>query len=159
MHAGIIESLSVMALACLGMAEAWRLSGAIRTGAPFHDVIGPDRYLAGVSLGLFVCGVLSLVGSLKRWRPAEVKKGEETGSRVTLVFGVVLALAIYTLLIPVLGYLLATCLFFPVVYYLFGVRPWLKSVVIGLSTSAVFYAIFEYFAEIALPKGLLENIL
>ena len=88
-----------------------------------------------------------------------MEKGEERGSRMTLVFGVILGLAIYTLLIPLLGYLLATSLFFPVVYYLFGVRPWLKSAVIGLSTSALFYAIFEYFAEIPLPKGLLETIL
>ena len=158
MRAGMIESLSVMALACLGVAEAWRLSGAIRAEAPFHDVIGPDRYLAGVSLGLFVCGALSFAGSLKGLRPAEAKKEGESG-RTALVLWVILASAVYSFLIPVLGYLPATCLFFPVVYYLFGVRPWLKSVVIGLSTSALFYAIFEYFAEIPLPKGLLETVL
>ena len=159
MHSGILESLLVIVLACVGMADAWRLSNAIRTEGPFHDVIGPDRYLAGLSLGLFVCGVLHFVGSLKRLRPAEAKKGEESGGRVTLVFWVILASAVYSFLIPVLGYLVATSVFYPVIYYLFGIRSWLKSVLIGLATSALFYAIFEYFAEIPLPKGLLENIL
>jgi putative tricarboxylic transport membrane protein len=154
-----VESLFIMALACVGLTDAWRLSHAVRAGGAFHDVIGPDRYLGIISAGLLVCGVLNLVGSLKRPGRPEIRRVEEGGSRVTLVIVVSFVLAIYTLLIQILGYLLATSLFFPVIYYLFGLRPWLKSVVIGLSTAIFFYAIFEYFAEIPLPKGLLEKIL
>jgi putative tricarboxylic transport membrane protein len=159
MYTLMVESFLIMVLACLGLTDAWRLSNAVRAGGTFHDVIGPDRYLAVISLGLLVCGVLNLVGSLKSLRRPEIRRGEEGGSQVTLVIVVSFVLVIYTLLIQILGYLLATSIFFPVIYYLFGVRPWLKSVVIGLSTAIFFYAIFEYFAEIPLPKGLLENIL
>jgi hypothetical protein len=159
MYMRMIESFSIMALACLGLTDAWRLSNAVRAGGAFHDVIGPDRYLGVISAGLLVCGVLNLVGSLKSMRRPEIRRGEGEGSHLTLVIVVSSGLVIYTLLIPILGYLLATAIFFPVIYYLFGVRSWRKSVVIGLSTAVIFYAIFEYFAEIPLPKGLLENIL
>jgi hypothetical protein len=159
MYKGMVESLMVMALACLGIADAWRLSNAIRAGGAFHDVIGPDRYLGVISAGLLVCGVLNLVGGLSSLRRPEIRRGEEGGSQVTLVAVVISALVIYTLLIPGLGYLMATSIFFPVIYYFFGVRSWVKSVVIGMATAILFYAVFEYFAEIPLPKGLLENIL
>jgi hypothetical protein len=49
--------------------------------------------------------------------------------------------------------------FFPVFYFTFGVRPWLRSIIVGLITAALFYAIFAHFAEMPLPKGLFANIL
>jgi len=159
MYTRMVESFLIMALACLGLADAWRLSNAVRAGGAFHDVIGPDRYLGAISVGLLLCGALNLVSSLKRPGRPEIRRGEEGGSQVTLVIVVSFVLVIYTLLIQILGYLFATSIFFPIIYYLFGVRSWRKSVVIGLSTALFFYAIFEYFAEIPLPKGLLQNIL
>jgi hypothetical protein len=159
MYTRMVESFFIMALACLGLADAWRLSNAVRAGGAFHDVIGPDRYLGAISVGLLLCGALNLVSSLKRPGRPEIRRGEEGGSQVTLVIVVSFVLVIYTLLIQILGYLFATSIFFPIIYYLFGVRSWRKSVVIGLSTALFFYAIFEYFAEIPLPKGLLQNIL
>jgi hypothetical protein len=155
----MIESFFIIALASLGLTDAWRLSNAVRAGGVFHDVIGPDRYLGVISAGLLVCGVLNLAGSLNSLRRPEIRRREGGGSHVTLVIVVSFVLVVYTLLIPILGYLMATSIFFPVIYYLFGVRSWRKSVVIGLSTAVFFYAIFEHFAEIPLPKGLLQNIL
>jgi cytochrome b561 len=158
-YRGLVESLVVIALAGLGIADAWRLSDVVREGGTFHDVIGPDRYLGAISVGLLFCGVWNLVESLKSARHPHVKKEEGEGSQVTLVVLIAFVLVIYTLAIPVLGYLLATSIFFPVIYFIFGVRPWPKSVIVGLITTALFYAIFAYFAEMPLPKGLLENIL
>ncbi|HYL81698.1 MAG TPA: tripartite tricarboxylate transporter TctB family protein [Candidatus Acidoferrum sp.] len=65
-------------------------------------------------------------------------------------------LAVYACAFPFLGYLVATMLFFPVTYFVFGVRPWLKSAWVGVFTAALFYVIFAHFAEIPLPKGFLE---
>ncbi len=142
MYTRLVESLFVMALACLGLTDAWRLSNAVRAGGAFHDVIGPDRYLGVISAGLLVCGVLNLVGSLKRPRRPEIRRGEEGGSQVTLVIVVSFVLVIYTLLIQILGYLLATSLFFPVIYYLFGVRSWLKECCYRLVDSGLFLCDF-----------------
>ena len=159
MYRGLIESLMVIVLSVIGLIDAWRLSGVVRGGGPFHDVIGPDRYLGAISIGLFICGGWRLRGNLKSLGQDVGKKGEKGEGNVTLVVLVITVLAVYSVLLPLLGYLLATLLFFPVIYFIFGVRSWLKSIVVGLLTAALFYAIFAHFAELPLPKGLFESLL
>jgi putative tricarboxylic transport membrane protein len=159
MYRGLVESLVVILLAALGLADAWRLSNLVRAGGTFHDVIGPDRYLGFISAGLLICGIWDLVAGLKLRKPLQGKRGEGGGSQVNQVVLVAFLLFAYTFAIPMLGYLLATFIFFPVIYFIFGVRPWPKSVIVGLITAGLFYAIFAHFAEMPLPKGLFEKIL
>ncbi len=159
MFKGLLEPLVVIFLAVLGIADAIRLSNVIRPGGTFHDVIGPDRYLGAVSVGLLFCGIWTLAANLRIVRSPLLKKEEGEESHVNQVVLVAFVLILYAFAMPILGYLLATCFFFPVIYFIFGVRPWLKSILIGLSTTAAFYVIFEYLAEMPLPKGLLEKIL
>jgi hypothetical protein len=159
MYKGLAESMVVIFLATLGIADAWRLSSVVRAGGTFHDVVGPDRYLGAISVGLLFCGIWALAKNLKGGRQTPIQKGESAQNQVTLVGLVVIVLVLYAFAMPILGYLLATSFFFPIIYFIFGVRSWLKSILVGLSTTAMFYAIFEYFAEMPLPKGLLENIL
>ena len=159
MYKGLVESILIIVLAAFGIADAWRLSNLVRAGGTFHDVIGPDRYLGVISAGLLICGVWNLITGLKSRKPPLDKREEREGSQINQVVLVAFLLFVYTFAIPMLGYLLATFIFFPVIYFIFGVRPWPKSVIVGLITAALFYAIFAYFAEMPLPKGLFENIL
>jgi hypothetical protein len=159
MHKNLVEPIVVIFLAALGIADAWKLSNLVRAGDTFHDVIGPDRYLGVISAGLLICGVWNLVTVLKSRKPPKANGEEKGRSQVKQVVLVVILLFAYTFAIPMLGYLLGTSIFFPVIYFIFGVRPWPKSVIVGLVTAALFYAIFAYFAEMPLPKGLFENIL
>jgi hypothetical protein len=158
-YRGLLESLMVIVLAVLGMADAWRLSGVVRGGRRFHDVIGPDRYLGAISIGLFLCGVWKMMGSLKSPSQEAGKTQGEGEGNVSMVFLVIFVLFVYSILLPILGYLLSTLIFFPVLYFIFGVRSWVKSLVLGLLTAGLFYAIFAYFAEVPLPKGFLGNVL
>jgi hypothetical protein len=159
MYKGMVESILVIALAGLGLADAWRLSNVVRADGTFRDVIGPDRYLIVVSTGLLICGVWNLAASLRAIRHAGIREVAGKESKRNMVLLVAMVLILYTAVIPLLGYLLATALFFPVIYLIFGVRPWTKSVVVGVITTALFYVIFAYLAELPLPKGLFENIL
>jgi hypothetical protein len=154
-----IESILVIVLAALGLADAWRLSGAIRPAGTFHDVIGPDRYLGFISVGLLLCGIGYLTARSKTPGPPHTRGEKSEMSRLSPVVRVVSLLVAYLFAFPILGYLPATVIFFPFLYFMFGVRPWPKSVVVGLITTALFYAIFAYLAEMPLPKGLLENVL
>jgi cytochrome b561 len=158
MYKSLVESILIIVLGALGIADAWRLSNLVRAEGSFHDVIGPDRYLGIISAGLFICGVWNLAADLKSRKPPQAKREEKEGSQIRQVVLVAFLLFVYTFAIPILGYLLATFVFFPVIYFTFGVRPWPKSVIVGLITAALFYAIFAYFAEMPLPKGLFENI-
>jgi len=47
-------------------------------------------------------------------------------------------------------------LFFPVAFFVFGVRPWARSVAVGVVLAVAFYFLFAHFAELPLPKGLLD---
>jgi len=157
MYRGLVESLVVICLALLGLFDAWRLSGVVREEGTFHDVIGPDRYLGAISIGLLICGIWNLGLRLKGKKAIEGhRKKEGENSHITMVTLVTVILIIYTVVLPGLGYLVATLLFFPVIFFLFGVRPWFKSLSIGLLVAVLFYGIFEHFAEVPLPKGILE---
>ncbi len=158
MYGNLVESFLVVFVALLGIADAWRLSSVIRAEGTFHDVIGPDRYLGAISIGLLFCGVWTLAKNLRITAPPLIQREKEERSQIHQVLLVVFGLLVYAFAMPVLGYLLATCLFFPVIYFVFGVRPWPKSLIIGLATTAVFYAIFGYLAEMPLPRGFFEHL-
>jgi tripartite tricarboxylate transporter TctB family protein len=154
----ILEAVVIIALAGLGIADAWRLSGVVRGGGFFPDVIGPDRYLGAVAGGLLVCGLAYLLRQLRRTSHAQAPgKALDVGQTLQVALVSVL-LAVYACAFPFLGYLVATMLFFPVTYFVFGVRPWLKSAWVGVFTAVLFYVIFAHFAEIPLPKGFLELV-
>jgi len=156
MRAGVIESLVVLAVAGIGLRDAWRLSGTLRAGGAFHSAMGPDTYLAVVSTGLLLCGFWSLIGA-RRGKGA-TRAGGEAESRVGFgqVARVILVLIGYVAAFPIFGYLLATLIFFPVAFSIFGVKPWTKSLTIGVLVTMVFYILFAHFAELPLPKGLLD---
>ena len=158
MYKSVAESLLVVIVGLLGIVDAWRLSSVVRAEGTFRDVIGPDRYLGAISIGLLFCGVWTLARNLKIAGPPLLKKEEGERSQVTQVVLVVFVLALYAFAMPILGYVLATCFFFPVIYFIFGVRPWPRSIIVGLATTVVFYAIFGYFAEMPLPKGFFEYL-
>ena len=156
MRAGVIESLVVVAVSGIGLRDAWRLSGALRGGGAFHGLMGPDTYLAVVSTLLLLCGVWSLIGARRDGGPPRPAGRSESGSRIGPVARVALLIAAYVAAFPTLGYLLATLIFFPATFFAFGVRPWRKSLIIGVVVTAVFYVLFAHFAELPLPKGLLD---
>jgi hypothetical protein len=156
MRAGLIESLVVMAAAGIGLGDAWRLSGALRAGGTFHSAMGPDTYLATVSATLLLCGVWNLVGTRRDKETPGAHGAEDSGGLAGQVLRVVVLLIAYVAAFPILGYLLATLIFFPVAFFIFGVRPWTKSLVIGVVVTAVFFILFAYFAELPLPKGVLD---
>ncbi len=156
MVATLLEGMAVIVLAGLGIADAWRLSYAVRAGGIFHDVIGPDRYLAVVSGGLLACGVIYLLSGLRQKQRGEAPREEAEGVQTRQVVVVSVILVIYALAFPVVGYLVATVLFFPVTFFIFGVRPWPKSAWVGVLTAVLFYVMFYHFAEIPLPRGFLE---
>jgi len=158
MYKNLAESLLIVIVALLGIADAWRLSSVVRAGGTFHDVIGPDRYLGAISVGLLFCGIWALAKNLRIPKSSGMKKEGEAG-QINQVVLVVFVLILYAFAMPILGYLLATCFFFPVIYFIFGVRPWPKSIIVGLSTTVVFYAIFGYLADMPLPKGFFEYLL
>jgi len=110
-------------------------------------------FLSGSALG--VLGIILVIKSIfgKSVRPgaARLWRGKQWG-KVALT---ILALLLYAILLPRLGYLIAT---FSLTLFLFGVvakpRLWVQ-VASALATSVASYVVFYVWLGVQLPKGLL----
>ena len=120
----------------------------------FHSQ-GPGflPFLSGIMLSAFSI-ILVVTSTLKKAENREIKnlwKGMSWG-KVVLVLGLLL---IYALLLPILGYLIAT---FGLIILLFGIvgktKVWIK-VVAGIITVLTTYLVFYVWLEVQLPKGML----
>lgn len=92
------------------------------------------------------------------------EKDEQKGALFTRqqlisVGSVLLALAVYILLLPALGYILATSLFVGVLVVLAGERRALVVALYAIVFSLAMYFVFSEFLSIVLPRGIVEGIL
>ncbi len=144
----------IVGLAVLGFLEAMDLTDSMQIGVGPPEVIGPDRYLKIICAALFGCGFLILISRWKGRRGAE-DKPQQPGKSAH----VVLAAAVYVIYIfatPVLGYFLSSLFFFPAAFWIFGVRPRLKSVLLGAGVAAISYLLFVFLMGVPLPRGWLQ---
>jgi putative tricarboxylic transport membrane protein len=120
----------------------------------FHSQ-GPGflPFLSGVMLSAFSI-ILVVTSTSKKKEKREIKnlwKGMSWG-KVVLVLSLLL---IYALLLPILGYLIAT---FGLIIFLFGIvgktKIWIK-IVAGIITVLATYMVFCVWLEVQLPKGIL----
>ena len=120
----------------------------------FHSQ-GPGflPFLSGVMLSAFSI-ILVVTSTLKKMEKREIKnlwKGMSWG-KVVLVLSLLL---IYALLLPILGYLIAT---FGLIILLFGIvgktKLWIKAVA-GIITVLATYIVFCVWLEVQFPKGIL----
>lgn len=130
--------------------DSWRINSSVRPTASF-DGVGPDRYLAILSVLMIVLGLaLALrpaAGSeasdwsdLRRWPPADY-----------LIVAVILGLFIWA--IPLIGFSISCLLFFVALYRFLGKISWPRTVTYALVTTISIYIIFIYFADMSLPKS------
>lgn len=115
------------------------------------DVLGPDRYI------ILMGGLLILTGiviGLSKTVPAGAARQDIGKSYLTpAVFTV--ALSVYALIIPWLGYTGATFLFFVAAFFLAGRRNIVPTLVTSTISAACFYLLFPYLADMPLPRGFL----
>jgi putative tricarboxylic transport membrane protein len=120
----------------------------------FHSQ-GPGflPFLSGVMLSTFSI-ILVVTSTLKKAGSRGIKnlwKGMSWGK----VVWVLILLFVYALLLPILGYLIAT---FGLMTLLFGIvgktKLWIKAVA-GIITVLATYIVFYVWLEVQLPKGIL----
>jgi hypothetical protein len=125
----------------------------IKAGSQRREILGADVYFMMISVLLLICGVLGLgVGLADKGSTSE--RSASLSSRRYVHLGlIVTAYVMYTLAVPVLGYTLSSVCFFPMIFYLFGVRPWLKGALLGLGVAFLSHFFFIFLMKIPLPKG------
>lgn len=152
----VISGLLLLGVSAFVAVEAVDLSlGSLRSPGPGFFPMILAIALAALSAALCVRGVLA-------WRSERAPARPESSGHAGQVWGTVLALVGYVVLLPVLGYVVVTFLLFGVLFRIGGMRGWLR----GGALAAAFTAGIGLFASIldiplpnaALWQGLLQRL-
>jgi hypothetical protein len=133
--------------------ESWQINETVRPTGNF-DAIGPDRYLALLSVIMVVVGLWLAVrppqgggaasdwSDLRRWPPAH--------------YLVVLAiLTAFVWAMPWTGFVFGSLFFFILMYRLLGGWSWLRTLSYAAITTIFIYVIFVYVSDLPMPKSFL----
>jgi len=168
--------MPMLALGCafllFGAVSVWE---ALRIGASLRargtlDLIGPDRYLLGVAVLLLAVALLLIIQGARALRSARVARpaaarpapaapgnehataDEPAGGAHAWLLG---ALVAYAILLPLLGYLVATLGFTTAAFRIMGTRHWGTTLIGAIVLTGLCYASFRWIAELPLPRGVL----
>ena len=147
----LIEGILLFFISIMGMAEGLRL---IRNPDPIAatDAIGPGYYVLFVSIALMAAGLTHLIVNYRKYLCTETIAVDKE-MRIRMI-GVITILAIYILLIYMVGYLVASIVFFLLEFRIVGIKSWIFNVILTLSLTAVFYIVFVYYCSMVFPKGI-----
>lgn len=157
---GLVEArLAALAVIGLGLLA---LLGATQVGSGAGYVaVSPSVMPAFIGVGLVALGSLLLLRAtvrpdldLARHVAAEAAGTEWVPTLLTLA-----ALVAYALSLGLLGYVLATTWFIPVVARILGSRRPGRDLAVAVVLAVVVYIAFTQFLGVRLPAGLLEPVL
>jgi putative tricarboxylic transport membrane protein len=126
------------------------------TSRVIQDVMGPGTYIIVLG-GLLILGMLVHITffsvRLLRLKRSHVKEVHERGASFT-VFAMVAVIALYIVLIQFLGYLIATPIFFLLMFRAAGVDSWRRNITLTVILSAVYYFVFVHYCNVIFPRGI-----
>jgi len=124
----------------------------LRLGTPGEPQPGFFPFVAAVTL-VALCGIL-LVQALSGRRQGMEAFGE-LWRPVILIAG----LFVYTVVLDVVGYVIATTVLSVVVLRVLDTKTWWKLLVISLALSIGTYILFDRLLDVSLPKGALGGLI
>lgn len=153
----------VIGLICLVVSLALIVQSLSLPQLPLTPV-GPGFY-PRIVLGLLALGGLTLMLQDLLVSRAAAAPAPGTGTqlagnlaRVALLFGIT---GVYALLIPLLGFRLATALFvltmMPAIEWPASARAWAMVLAIAIVTALTTYVVFERYLQVLLPRGSLTG--
>jgi hypothetical protein len=115
--------------------------------------LGPGDYPRVVLKGILVLGTILAATSVYHLRKSEnpnVKKFEKGEFRQVVIL--VICIALYTALVRFFGFIILTPLFMFMMMLIFGLRKWVRMIVISVITTAVTYYLFNNLLLVLLPR-------
>ncbi len=146
----LIEAMIIFVMGIMSMVEGIRLTYMEKI--QLYDVLGPGRYNFGVGLLLIIVALIYFISRCRK-HPDMVK---QKGMRIT-VMSIILALIVYCFLINIIGYFLASVVFFCLIHWVMGYRSWLMNGGLSIGISISFYVIFVHWLNMIFPRGILFN--
>jgi len=139
-------------LGAIAMYDSWRLGA--RWAAD-----GPQTGYFPFYVGLIVC-IASTINFIRGLRMSAKDNGifVERG-QLKLVLSVLIPSAVFVALVGWLGIYVPSILYIGFFMRWLGKYPWWKLLLVSFGTSAFFYAVFEIWFQVPLPKGPIEALL
>ncbi len=122
-----------------------------------YDRIGAGNFLFGIGVALLIVGAIYLIPQLRLCRAVpdvqDLPKSDGKPQTCAMVITVALT-ALNIFLIPILGYLFPTMLFFLLSFTIFKLtrsQPW--NVVLGVCVGITFFLLFQHALGMFFPTG------
>ncbi len=140
------------ALGAIVVYDSWRL------GARWVED-GPQTGYFPFYVGLILC-----IASLVNLAGAFVKRGKKDGTfvevgQLKLVLSVLVPSTVFVALVGWLGIYVSAILYIGFFMRWLGNYVWWKVLLVSVGTSVFFYAVFEIWFQVPLPKGPIESLL
>jgi putative tricarboxylic transport membrane protein len=148
----VIEGMILLGVGFLSLREGLKLISEMDP-TKLSDAIGPGAYIVAYSICLLIVGAAYLVLNFRKKATSEGVPVE--WKNPSKVLKMVASFVIYNVLIELVGYLIATILFFLMQFKIVGVRSWRTIFLLSLIGAAVYYILFEKYCSIIFPHGIL----
>jgi hypothetical protein len=148
----------VVALLLMGVA-AVVISDSVRVGMGWQEIEGPRAGYFPFYIGviLAVSSAVNLVRAVLDSKGAT--KTFTTKPALLQVLAVLIPLAIYVVVVAIIGIYIASTVYMALFMWHFGKYPIWRGAIIGFAISAVFFLMFEIWFLVPLPKGPLDEAL
>jgi putative tricarboxylic transport membrane protein len=126
-----------------------------------YSAVGPRFFPLMVAVSLIVLSVIFLLRATVRPDHvlAEQAAAEESATHWPTVGLTTVALVVYAFALGMLGYIVATALFFLAVARVLGSRHPARDLLVGIVLGVTIYVVFTRFLGVRLPGGVLDGLL
>jgi hypothetical protein len=146
------EGILLIIISLVAMAEGLRLI-IYKDPYTLYDPLGPGYYALTVGTCLLGVGIVYIIAHSKNPPPIEMVPVDKK-MKIRLMSTVV-ACGTYIILITLVGYLLATIVFFFLEFRIEGIKSWLLVIVLSLVFSGFYYLIFIRVCNMSFPTGMI----
>ena len=158
MRQDLIFSVSTVIL------SAFFLFVSIRNPVRYSTFIGPNDWPNIVLTFTLVLGIYYLIKTIKQYKVSKNEKKEneikESNSSSGNTFlrnkhwAILIALALYTLLLPYTGYIITTTMLIGFLFWLLGMTNKGIIILLSLASNVFFIVLFAIILKITLPRGI-----
>ncbi len=148
----LIQGMLLLAIGLVSVIEGLRLI-LYKDPVILYDVLGPGDYILVLGLALITTAFIHII--VNYIKPIK-EKVEIVSKKMRLrMISIVVTIIIYTFLIYMTGYLLATFFFLITEFRIIGIRSWRLNLLLTITLTAAFYIIFLQYCGLVFPRGLL----
>ena len=148
----LIEGILLLVIGLVSLIEGLRLI-LYKDPVILYDVLGPGDYILVLGLTLIFVAVVHVIVNYSK----SIKGKVEMVSKVmrTRMISIVVVIMIYTFLIDIVGYLVATIFFFLTEFRVMGIKSWRLNIILSIVLTGVYYIVFVQYGDMVFPRGVL----